>query len=184
MYGAYHEAGHFVIAAARGLALRPDGLMVISNGNGFCVYATQPDKSDPSRESVILSSFAGYWAAQRFCNEHSCSELLDPVPQTSRDWQDARKIIGELSEEYLTEKSLMTVQLRLEQESKRLVDQYWPPIEALAMSLLAKDPEPMRPLKTGERWSNETEPVRYMEGAEAAAILVSQGIAAICEPKI
>jgi hypothetical protein len=80
MYGAYHEAGHIVIAAVRGLTLRPDGLMVISDGDGYCVYCTQPEENDHSRESVIVSSFAGYFASKRFCHEHSCPGLLDPVP--------------------------------------------------------------------------------------------------------
>src|SRR5712671_5987597 len=111
MYGAYHEAGHIVIAAVRGLVLRPDGLMVISNGEGFCVYCTQPDESDASRESVVVSSFAGYYAAKRFCDEHSCPDFLDPLPQISDDWKDARKIVDKLSTEYMAGKSLLTVLL-------------------------------------------------------------------------
>src|SRR5713226_1696991 len=159
MYGAFHEAGHIVIAAVRGLALRPDGLMVLSNGNGLCVYCTQPDESDPSRESVILSSFAGYWASKRFCEEHSCPYLLDTMAVISPDWVEARKIVHKLSTEYLAGDSLMTVQLRLEKKSKHLVDLYWLAIEALAITLLAKDPEPMRPLKTGQIWSDQSAPV-------------------------
>ena len=79
MYGAYHEAGHIVIAAVRGLALRPYGLMVLPDGDGLCVYCTQPEESDHSRESVIVSSFAGYWASKRFCDEHSCPDRLDTM---------------------------------------------------------------------------------------------------------
>lgn len=95
MYGAYHEAGHTVIAAVRGLALRPDGLMVTSGGEGLSVYCTQPDDSDHSRESVIVSSFAGYWAANRFCIEHSCQDLLDPMAVISSDWVlRVRKLIN------------------------------------------------------------------------------------------
>jgi hypothetical protein len=77
----------------------------------------------------------------------------------------------------------MAVLLRLEKESKHLVDQYWRAVEALATALLARDPEPMRPLKTGEKWSNGTGPVRYMDGEEAVEILARHGIAAICKPK-
>ncbi len=183
MYGAYHEAGHLVIAAVRGLALRPDGFMVISNGEGFCVYSTEPDESDPARESVIVSSFAGYWGAKRFCDEFSCPDLLDPIPETSPDWRHARTIIAKLSDEYLAADTLMTVQLRLEKESERFVNHHWLAIEALAIALLAKDPEPMRPLKTGQNWSDQTGPVRYMDGEEAVEILAQRGIAAICQPK-
>jgi hypothetical protein len=183
MYGAYHEAGHIVIAAVRGLTLRPDGLMVIASGNGLSVYCTQPDESDPSRESVILSSFAGYWASKRFCDEYSCPELLDTTAVISPDWVEARKIVQELSTEYLARESLMKVQLRLEKQSKYLVDQHWPLIEALAIALLSKDPEPMRPLKDGTIWSNETGPVRYMGGQEALEILAQHGIPAICESR-
>src|SRR5260221_13212411 len=78
----------------------------------------------------------------------------------------------------------MTVLLRLEQESEHLVDQYWGAIEALAIALLAKDPEPMRPLKTGEVWSNDAGPVRYMDGGEAVGILARHGIAATCKSRI
>ncbi len=184
MYGAYHEAGHIVIAAVRGLTVRPDGLMVISNGDGLCVYCTQPDESDPSRVNVVVSSFAGYFAAKRFCEEHSCPNLLDPLPQTSPDWKDARTVIATFSEEYLAGEGPMAVLLRLEKESKHLVAQYWGAIEALAIALLAKDPEPMRPLKTGEVWSNETGPVRYMDGGEAVEILARHGIAATCKSRI
>ena len=184
MYGAYHEAGHTVIAAVRGLTLRPDGLMAALDSEGLSVYRTEPDESDPSRVSIIVSSFAGYWASKRFCDEHSCPDLLDPLPQNSPDWKDARTVIAKLSDEYLAGNSLLTVQLGLEKESKDLVDQYWLVIEALATALLAKDPEPMRPLKTGQAWSNQTGPVRYMAGEEAVEILGEHGIAAICKSRV
>lgn len=184
MYGAYHESGHTAIAAVRGLALRPDGLMVLPNGNGLSVYCTQPEESDHSRESVIVSSFAGYWASKRFCEEHSCPDLLDTMALISPDWMEARKVVGKLSPEYVAGDSLTTVQLRLEKESEHLVNQYWPAIEALAIALLAKDPEPMRPLKTGQIWSDEAGPVRYMSGEEALEILAQHGIAAVCEPRV
>ncbi len=183
MYGAHHEAGHIVIAAVRGLALRPDGLMVISDGNGFCVYSTQPDESDHSRESIILSSFAGYWAAKRFCDKHSCPDLLDPMVLISSDWTHARHVIAVLSSEYVETRSLAALQEILEQQSKDLVDQHWLAIEALAGALLNRDPEPMRRLKTGHIWSDKTDPVRYMDGEEAVQILARHGIAAICESR-
>jgi hypothetical protein len=183
MYGAYHEAGHFVVAAVRGLTLRPDGLMVISNGDGLSVYNTQPDESDASRESIIVSSFAGYWASKRFCDEHSCPDLLDTMAVTSPDWVDARTIVLKLSAEYLADDNILKVQQRLEKESKRLVDQYWSVVEALAIALLAKKPEPMRPLKTGHPWSNHTGTVRYMDGEEAVEILAQHGITAVCKPR-
>jgi hypothetical protein len=183
MYGAYHEAGHIVIAAARGLALRPDGLMVISDGNGLSVYCTQPEASDHSRESVIVSTFAGYYASKRFCDEHSYPDLLDRNVVISPDWLEARKIIDMLSAEYLSGNDLWTVQHRLEKESKRLVDQHWLVIEALAMALLARNPEPMRPLKTGEKWWLQDGMVRYMAGEEAVEILAQHGTPAVCEPR-
>ena len=79
---------------------------------------------------------------------------------------------------------MITVQPRLEQKSKHLVEQYWLVIEALATALLAKDPEPMRPLKTGEIWSHHPGPVRYMDGEEAVKILAQHGISAICGFKV
>ena len=183
MYGAYHEAGHTAIAAVRGLTLRPDGLMAALNSEGLSVYRTQPGVTDHSRESVIVVSFAGYWASKRFCDEHDCLDLLDPTPQKSPDWKDARIVVDMLTMEYLAGKSLETVLLRLEEESKHLVDQHWLVIEALAIALLAKNPEPMRPLKTGEIWSHQTGLVRYMDGEEAVKILAQYGITAVCKPR-
>jgi hypothetical protein len=184
MYGAFHETGHITVAAVRGLTLRPDGLMVLSNGDGLCVYCTQPDESDSSRVSVIVSSFAGYFAAKRFCQKYSRPDLLDPLREISDDWKHAREVIAKLSDEYLAGDSPMAVLLRLQKESERLVEQHWVAIEALAKALLAKDPEPMRPLKTGEIWSDETGPVRYMDGEETVEILAKHGIAATCKSRM
>lgn len=183
-YGAYHEAGHIVVAAVLGLTLRPDGLMVGSDGDGLSVYSTRPDESDDSRRRVILSTFAGYWAAERFCVEHSCLGLLDPMAVVSPDWVEARGIIKDLSAEYMARENLLRVQLRLEKESKHLVEQHWLAVEALALALLDKKPEPMRPLKDGTKWSHHTCPVRYMPGEEAVETLALYGITAICKSRV
>ncbi len=153
--------------------------MVISDDNGLSVYCTQPEASDYSRESVFVSTFAGDYASRRFCDEHSFPDLLDHNVVISPDSLEARKIIDTLSAEYLAGNDLWTVQRRLEKESKRLVDQHWLAIEALATALLAKNPEPMSPLKTGQKWWHQDGMVRYMAGEEAVEILAQHGIAAV-----
>jgi len=45
---AYHEAGHIVVAAALGLPLRPEGIMIGEDGKGFACYWKDPDLTDSS----------------------------------------------------------------------------------------------------------------------------------------
>jgi hypothetical protein len=66
---AYHEAGHIVIAAATGLRLRSEGLMIDAVGEGLGCYCKDPGESDVSRERIIISAFAGCFAQNRFCEK-------------------------------------------------------------------------------------------------------------------
>jgi hypothetical protein len=178
---ARHEAGHIVIAAVQGLKLRPEGLMVDSGGRGLARYCTQPDESDPSREAVILATFAGFLAEKRFCEEHA-----HPFPEAmgillSPDWVEARKLIRKLSDQYFSNENMTLVQSRLENRSKLLVEHHWRAIEGLATALLIKRPEPVKPLDSGDEWSNENS-ARCLRGEEAVALLSQYGIDATCEP--
>ena len=99
------------------------------------------------------------------------------------DHVQSREIATKLSTEYLAGQPLATVYMRLRNESKRLVDLQWHVIGAMAAALLAKKPQPMRPLKTGEPWIYSTASVRYLDGEEIVQILARHGITAICKPR-
>lgn len=176
---AHHEAGHIVVAAAQGLRLRPQGLSIDPSGEGLACYFKQPDGSDTSRERVIVAMFAGFMAQKRFCEQRSC-----PVPYPmgvvlSPDWQEARQIISMLSAEYSSD-DRTTIQRRLENRSDQFVERHWIAIEALAAALLAKSPEPLKPLKSGGAWSREGT-AKYVPGEEVVSILGRYGIIAVCE---
>jgi hypothetical protein len=118
---AHHEAGHVVVAAAQQLRLRLDGLSVDSRGEGLACYCKQPDESDPSRERVIIATFAGYKAQERFCEE--CSYPAPDALQVilSPDWCEARETLTRLSDEYFANETVATIQCKLESRSEHLV---------------------------------------------------------------
>jgi hypothetical protein len=179
---AYHEAGHLAIAAVQGLTLRPEGFMVDLGGMGLARYATEPGETDVSRESIVLATFAGFSAETRFCDERRLRvpEFVSIV--LSPDWVEARTIIRKFSDGYASGDNLAIVQSRLENRSKQLVEQHWFIIRTLANFLLSKEPEPMKPLESGEVWSYENQ-ARYVAGPEAVAILARHGIVATCSPR-
>ena len=178
---AHHEAGHIVVAAAQGLRLRPEGLSVDPSGEGLACYCKQPDGSDLLRERISVATFAGFYAERRFCEARSY-----PLPDAadwfrdSLDGREARKLISEMSVENLSERSVPVTQGKLQLQSQQLVEQHWPAIEALATALLARDWEPLRPLKSGGAWSKETT-AKYVAGDEAVRILERYGLPAVCD---
>lgn len=178
---AHHEAGHIVIAATQELKLRPQGLIVDFYGNGLACYCKEPDESDLSRERVIIAAFAGFKAQERFCEEHSY-----PVPHAvgvilSDDWKHARLVICKLSAEYLSDDNAATILPKLENWSAQLIDQNWPAIKALATALLAKDWEPLKPFKSGNKLSDAAM-AKCLTGEEIVSLLAKCGIVAACDP--
>jgi hypothetical protein len=99
----------------------------------------------------------------------------------SLDWREARGIAMNLSNEYLAGRCIQETQKDLEQQSKELVAQNWLAIEAVANTLLAKEWEALKPLKSGGQWSKQTM-AKYVTGDEAVGILEQCGIFAICAP--
>jgi hypothetical protein len=87
---AYHEAGHIVVAAAWGLPLRPEGIMIGEDGKGFACYWKEPDLTDSSVEANVLASFAGFWAEKRLRSMRGFQprEYLGVIWST--DWKEAR----------------------------------------------------------------------------------------------
>ncbi len=179
---AHHEAGHIVIAAAQELRLRPEGVTVDPRGEGLACFCKQPDGSDLSRERISIATFAGFYAERRF--REACSyPAPDPVDWflNSLDGSEARKLISEISVENLSNRSVPATQGKLQLRSEQLVEQHWLAIKALATALLAKEWEPLKPLKSGATWSLETT-AKYVAGEEVVTILGRYGIAAACNP--
>ena len=53
---AHHEAGHIVVAAASGLQLRPEGIMVGRDTNGLACFRKESGDADIYIEAKILAS--------------------------------------------------------------------------------------------------------------------------------
>lgn len=178
---AHHEAGHIVIAAAQGLSLRPEGLSVDPSGEGLACYCKRPNDSDISRERAIVTMLAGFMAQRRFCEEHSYP-APDPIGIIlSPDWQEARQVISRLSAEAFSVDNATTILAKLENRSQHLVEQNWLAIEELAITLLAKEWEPLKALNSGSTWSSEFT-AKYVAGEEVVGMLGQYGITAVCDP--
>jgi len=89
-------------------------------------------------------------------------------------------MIGQLS--YFSNNNEATIQRRLENRSEQLIEQNWLAIKALAIDLLSEDPEPVKPLKSGCTWSNEST-AKYLTGEEVVSKLGRYSIAAVCDPE-
>jgi len=177
---AHHEPGHIVVAAAHGLRVKPEGLILDSLGEGLACYSRQLDSSDASRICVLLATFAGYYAERQF-RERRGYPVVDEKYWFfySYDGHEARQLLGGLSTESLLNGNVPATQAKLQTQSKDMVAQHWDAIEALAMALLAKPFEEWRPLKSGTKLSSATT-ARYLPGEEVVSILRRHGIPAFC----
>jgi len=178
---AHHEAGHIVIAAVEELRLRPEGLAVDTRGGGMACYGKRPDGSDLSLRRIIVATYAGVYAEKRLCDERSYRP-----PDADRlwqfgDWDEAHKRLCEISAESLSNGTADATKAELQSRSEQLVEQNWLTVKALAANLLAKDLEPLKLLKSGDKWSDETT-ARYLAGHEVVGMLDRYGIAAVCDP--
>jgi hypothetical protein len=108
---AYHEAGHMVIAAALGLKLRPEGLMVDPCGKGLACYCRQPDLTDATRKRVIVATLAGFAAESRFRDERSYDPRDELGISLSPDGCDARRLLMELPGDYSSNERELQSQL-------------------------------------------------------------------------
>ncbi len=178
---AYHEAGHMVIAAAKELRLRQEGLSVDPRGQGIACYCKQPGGSDILRKSVVVATFAGFYAERQFCKEYAYPQAQDDWFFRSADGYEARKLVSEISIENLTHRSIPATYNELQNQSEQLVDHHWLAINSVSAALLCKNWEFLRPLKSGARWSLETI-AKYLSGDEVVSILGRYGIAALCAP--
>ncbi len=174
--GAWHESGHIVIAAAQGLRLRAQGLMVDPFGCGLACYHNDSDESDESREQIIVATLAGFAVEELFRAERSypARDYMDVT--LSPDYVEARTLLTRLAGTYASNEA------RLNNRLRDLISQHCLAIEALATGLLAKDWEPLKSLKSGGRWSHENSTTaKYVTGEEAVRILAQYGVAAVCD---
>jgi len=174
---AYHEAGHVVVAAALGLRLRSEGIMVGQDGMGLACYWKEPDGTDPSVECNILASFAGFCAEKRLRSMRGFQTLNYFGVIFSTDWKEARALQPKFSSSYFGKKNIQTIHDELEARAEQLIVQYWHAIEVLAEALLNRDWEPKKIFQSGTQWS-EAEEAKYVPGAEIVRILQSAGIPA------
>jgi hypothetical protein len=169
MRSAHHEPGHVVVAAAQGLKLRPEGVMIDPSGFGLGCFDSETYGSDEIRKRVVVAIFAGYYAERRFCRNSSYS-ILEPPSEWFRlncDGTDARKLAPP-SDFY----DLMP-------EAERIVDEHWPLIKKLAVELQSRSWEAIKPLPSGFQWWNDGETMaKYIIGEELIPIMSAHGIAA------
>jgi hypothetical protein len=170
--GAHHESGHILVAAVQGLRLKPEGIMVDPSGWGLACYHEAPDDTDKSRERNILAVSAGFAVEKRLREERRYlpREFMDV--SLNRDNVVARTLLTKLAGEYWTNES------RLREQLDRLIEEHWLVTKTLASVLLAKHWEPIRPLKSGCRWSHPGETVaKYLGTDELARVLAEHAIA-------
>ena len=176
---AHHESGHLVIAAVLGLRLRPEGMSVDPVGEGLACYCKRPDETDASRERVVISTFAGWYAQKRFCALWSIGFPEANYLASTFDWCEARELLCGFSDEYMSGRNMFAVHGVLEGRAEELVALHWAIIETLAETLLVKQWEPLKPLKSGGRWSENTV-AKYLAGDDVVAMLGQYGVKARC----
>jgi hypothetical protein len=157
-----------------GLPLKSAGLSIDFLGEGLACYCFQADQTAVSRERVLLATFAGWYAQQRFCDLKSipCPDFR--YPQSTCDWRYASPIV-----EKLAGGDYEVVKDQLERRSRALVEQYWPVIEILAKTLLDREWEPLKLFKSGWTWAKATT-AKYVTGEETVLTLARFGISARC----
>jgi hypothetical protein len=181
MRAAHHEAAHVVIAAIQGLRLRREGVGVNRSAQGLAFYQMETGESDILRERVIIATFAGFNAEARYCEEQFCAAPDLGAVMGSPDWICARKMISKLSDEYMSNRGVATVQCEMEDRSQRLVEQNWLVISALATALLAKEWQLLDPSDLRcNSWDETT--AKYLSGDDVVGILGNFGIVAFCGP--
>ena len=90
-----------------------------------------------------------------------------------------RTLLVQIPVDRLSNGSVPETHKKLQGQSEQLVGRHWLAIEALAVALLAKGWEPLKPLRSGVVWSQEAA-AKYIPGEEAVRILTGYGIATTC----
>lgn len=175
---ARHEAAHTVIAAVLELRLRSEGMAVDRNGDGLTCYCKQPDGTDQSRERIIITTYAGFYAQKRYSEQHGYEVPNDMAMALSRDSIEARTVGNGFTDAYCGGRLLSFVNTELQQRADEMVKMHWNEIEGLAQTLLAKDWEPVKALKSGDTWTSAAE-AKYLVGEEIVSQLKRWEISAV-----
>src|SRR5882762_11573916 len=172
---AYHEAGHVVVAAAQGMRLSRHGVHLDSEGRGISYYEYRKPKrwaegaSEVKREHTIISTLAGLIAQQKFyaeCSILGASEDNNLVDELLKEISEDDDFIGYAS---------LKAQLELRRESEKLVDEFWPAIEAVARALWGT-PETPRDFNEPEPGWSQLRVEKRLNGARLVEILKPFGI--------
>jgi hypothetical protein len=175
---AYHEAGHITAAVLQEMPLQQRGIHVDTEASGISYYchrspgtSARSEADQLERERTIIALYAGIAAQTRFFSD--CPE---------DDWASDRATIRTLLEEMLPADSeaRSTAQNNLREKAEQLVSQYWPMIEGLTSTLLAKPETPLPPIEVENKWSHGKKGVeKWMRGSEVVEFFGKFGIVAI-----
>jgi hypothetical protein len=174
---AYHEAGHTVIAAVKGLWLRARGLHVDPEGSGITYYGhrlpgdlSKSAKDQEEREKTIVALNAGRIAQVRVFPE--C-----PDDNWAADVGVVTALLDEMFATDVTARS--AADERLQQNAYDLVGRHWAPIHGLVTELISKPWTEQPPIEINENWSRgKTKQERWLPGSEMIRILSGFGITA------
>ena len=148
--------------------------MVDPSGWGLACYHDALEDSESARERNILAVLAGFAVEKRYREERRYPPREDMDFTLNRDNVVARTRLGKLNGDYWTN------DFRLREQLKGLIEKHWLATDALASALLRKNWETIRPLKSGDRWSDPNETMaKYLAGGEAVRILAEHGIEAV-----
>lgn len=171
---AHHEPGHIVIAAVEGLRLKPEGLMVDASGWGLACYYDAPEDGDSARERNLRAVLAGFAMEKRYREQRHYPPREEMDLTFNRDNVVARTLLGQLAGDYWANDR------RVGEQLDGLIEKHWLAIEALALALLRKNWEIIRPLNSGGQWSEPNETMaKHVPGEEAGRILAEHGIEAV-----
>jgi hypothetical protein len=170
--GAYHEAGHAVVAAVQGMPLRDRGIHCDELGAGITYYWFKvPNRAknvgpEIERERTIVATCAGLIAQQKFY----------PGCPTSGAVDDFNLVLTLLNEMYPDGDVWFAAREKLHSDSVELVGRHWSAISTLAATLWGK-PWTLRQPGEERDWSS-TAHEKKMDGSEVVEVLKRCGIPA------
>jgi hypothetical protein len=177
---AYHEAAHEVTSIVLQIPIQEMGVHIDSKGSGVSLtyrrWAGNPKKEPKDiheREQSIVLLTAGYIGQVRFCEDASTDRAAD-------DQKHIADLLNEMyepdSDEWIDAKS------KLRDEAKRIVNDQWHAIEALAKALWAKPWASRVTLPEKDMgWSNDTRE-KWMDAKQVESVLKPFGLCPIIRP--
>jgi hypothetical protein len=171
---AYHEAGHVVVAAALGMRLSRHGIHLGEDANGMSYYEYRKPKkffdgpSGISRDHTLIALYAGLIAQRKFYPK--CS-----VEGYSDDQNLIDLLVQEVDAEDFSGSASLTAQLDLPKESRKVVNQHWAAIKAVAKALW-DTPDKPRNLNEPEPCWSQSMSEKMLDGQNIVEILRGFGI--------